>query len=249
MRKIDNFDKYLKYKGLNDNQATKDCNLSVGLLGQARSGKCDLGTKAIEKILNKYQDISRMFLLTGEGPMLTPSASQVINNGANSVVIGGDSTGNIYNGAGAASHHTQAEDEIPYAEQVPVVPATIVRQGEVDTLEYLQRNINMVEISSVRVDDANLTIWLPMPDDCMAPEIRKGDRLGLWAYPNGKENPVPGKIYAVDTISNGFIVRYLFLTADGDYIMRAHDRELYPDFVVKKDDVRQVYKKLIMVRI
>ena len=107
----------------------------------------------------------------------------------------------------------------------------------------------MVEISSVRVDDANLTIWLPMPDDCMAPEIRKGDRLGLWAYPNGKENPVPGKIYAVDTISNGFIVRYLFITADGDYIMRAHNRELYPDFVVKKDDVRQVYKKLIMVRI
>ena len=240
--------KVLDFTGLNIRQLGMALGLKqIQTLYDIKNGKIGISKLIAEKIKEKFEDLNLSWLMFGEGEMLN-QPSQVINNGANSVVIGGDSTGNIYNGAGAASH-TQTEEEIPYAEQVPVVPATIVRQGEVDTLEYLQRNINMVEISSVRVDDANLTIWLPMPDDCMAPEIRKGDRLGLWAYPNGKENPVPGKIYAVDTFSNGFIVRYLFLTADGDYIMRAHNRELYPDFVVKKDDVRQVYKKLIMVRI
>lgn len=248
MTDAERLSKVLDFTKLNIRQLGMALELKqIQTLYDIKNGKIGISKLIAEKIKEKFEDLNLSWLMFGEGEMLN-QPSQVINNGANSVVIGGDSTGNIYNGAGAASH-TQTEDEIPYAEQVPVVPATIVRQGEVDTLEYIQRNINMVEISSVRVDDANLTIWLPMPDDCMAPEIRKGDRLGLWAYPNGKENPVPGKIYAVDTISNGFIVRYLFITADGDYIMRAHNRELYPDFVVKKDDVRQVYKKLIMVRI
>jgi hypothetical protein len=69
--KISRFVQYLEYKGINDNQATLDCGLSNGLIGQARSGKSDLGAKTIEKILNVYQDLSRVWLLTGEGHMLT----------------------------------------------------------------------------------------------------------------------------------------------------------------------------------
>lgn len=71
-------------KKLNDNQVTKDCGLSVGLLNQAKRGKSDLGSKAIDKILSKYQDLSRVWLLTGEGPMLTTSSDTSIVNGDNS---------------------------------------------------------------------------------------------------------------------------------------------------------------------
>lgn len=56
--------------GLNDNQVTVNCGLSVGLLGKARRGDSDLGKKAIDKILNTYQEINRVWLLTGEGEML-----------------------------------------------------------------------------------------------------------------------------------------------------------------------------------
>lgn len=84
MRKIDRFLQYLDYKGITENRATVDCELSKGLLGQAKSGKSDLGNKAIEKVLSFYQDLSRVWLLTGEGPMLknedvssqTPAPSQ-----------------------------------------------------------------------------------------------------------------------------------------------------------------------------
>ena len=71
-------------KKLNDNQVTKDCGLSVGLLNQAKRGKSDLGSKAIDKILSKYQDLSRVWLLTGEGPMLISSSDDVITNGSHS---------------------------------------------------------------------------------------------------------------------------------------------------------------------
>lgn len=52
MRIIDQLDKYMSFKGINDNQVTKKCGLSVGLLGKARKGESDLGKKAVDKILN-----------------------------------------------------------------------------------------------------------------------------------------------------------------------------------------------------
>ena len=72
--RAERFFKYMEYKGLNDNQVTVACNLSQGLLGQARLGKSDLGPKTIDKILKVYQDLNRVWLLTGEGSMLLPSS-------------------------------------------------------------------------------------------------------------------------------------------------------------------------------
>ena len=68
-RKIERFLQFLKYKGISENRATTECGLSQGLLHQAKSGKSDLGAKSIEKILDKYQELSRVWLLTGEGEM------------------------------------------------------------------------------------------------------------------------------------------------------------------------------------
>lgn len=70
MRKIDRLSKYMDFKGLNDNIVTKECSLAQGLLGKARSGRSDIGSKAVDKILEKYDDINKVWLLTGEGEML-----------------------------------------------------------------------------------------------------------------------------------------------------------------------------------
>lgn len=70
MRKIDRFLQYLDRKGITENKATVDCSLSQGLLHQAKSGKSDLGYKTLDKIFDKYQDLNKEWLLTGEGEML-----------------------------------------------------------------------------------------------------------------------------------------------------------------------------------
>ena len=70
MRTIDRFDIYMKSSGLNDNKVTKDLSLSVGNLGKSRRPGKDLSMKNIERILNFYKNLNRVWLLTGEGEML-----------------------------------------------------------------------------------------------------------------------------------------------------------------------------------
>ncbi len=69
-RKIERFDKYMKCKGLNDNKVTNSLGFSVGTLGKSRKENRDLSDRNIETILKFYTDLSRIWLLTGEGEML-----------------------------------------------------------------------------------------------------------------------------------------------------------------------------------
>lgn len=94
--RFERFDKYMRLKGLNDNQVTQQCSLSQGLLGQVRTGKSDLGPASINKILKIYQDLNKVWLLTGEGPMLTSDLSGSVSqhsSGDNSPNVNG--TGNV----------------------------------------------------------------------------------------------------------------------------------------------------------
>jgi|GEM_PF-2740784 hypothetical protein len=69
-RIIDRFDKYMKYRGLNDNQVTVQLNASVGCLGKSRGEKRELSRRMVKLILNFYVDIEESWLLTGQGEML-----------------------------------------------------------------------------------------------------------------------------------------------------------------------------------
>jgi hypothetical protein len=69
-RIIDRLDKYMQFKGLNDNKISVNCGLSVGLLGKSRKKGADLGKQSIEKILNFYIDINPEWFKHGFGEML-----------------------------------------------------------------------------------------------------------------------------------------------------------------------------------
>ena len=77
-RKIDRFLVYLDYKGISENKATVECQLSQGLLYRAKVGMSDIGNKAVEKILATYTDLSRVWLLTGEGSMLNEPENPMV---------------------------------------------------------------------------------------------------------------------------------------------------------------------------
>lgn len=69
-RCIDRFDKYMNHSGLNDNQVTKDAELSVGTIGKSRQPNRDLSNRVLNKLLQTYPDLNNVWLRTGEGSML-----------------------------------------------------------------------------------------------------------------------------------------------------------------------------------
>ena len=72
----------MKSRGLNDNKVTLKRELTVGLIGKSRKEGRDLSDKVIEKILNFYTDLNRVWLHTGEGEMLKRDAVAVKDTAA-----------------------------------------------------------------------------------------------------------------------------------------------------------------------
>lgn len=252
------FNIYMKHKGLNDNVVTMECGLSHGLIGQARRGKSDLGRKTILKILSKYQDLNKVWLLTGEGEMFNRDftcPSEMLNNAhsttnAPSIHISGDASGSIVTGGNNSGNIVHGGDrgrETALA-RIPIVPRSITRVPDLDVMEYLQGRKSGIEMSNVIVDNMPISVWYCVEDYSLEPDYRKGDYIALLSYPIGKEVIIPGRLYVVDTYSNGMLMRYLFDDGNGNYTARAKNRESYPDFTIRKEDIIRVYKKMLLVR-
>lgn len=209
-------------------------NLSNGYVSAIRKS---IGVEKLEGILRAFPELSREWLLYGEGEMIKPQRSVVQQNvhGNNSYI------GGINYGSAPA---VQGEE----MQGAPIIPTALSRQPNIDILEVLQHpNVN-AERSTITAEGIAVDVWHRVRDTSLIPNYRTGDLLGLWAYPKGEEDPIPGKLYAVDTWSNGLIVRYLFPTDDG---FRAHspNSEEYPDFVVRGSNIIRIYRVMIMVRI
>lgn len=70
MLTIERIIKYLEVKDIKLAQAERECGFSNGLLGNAFRTKTTIGGDKIEKILNRYNDLSAEWLLRGTGTML-----------------------------------------------------------------------------------------------------------------------------------------------------------------------------------
>lgn len=66
---FERLDKFMEYKGLNDNRLTVETGISNGIIGKARK-RGALSQDNISKLLYAYSDLNANWLLTGEGLML-----------------------------------------------------------------------------------------------------------------------------------------------------------------------------------
>lgn len=72
---FDRLDKYMEYKGLNDNKITVETGISNGLIGKARK-RGGLSQENISKILYTYQDLNANWWFRGNGEMIIDTESE-----------------------------------------------------------------------------------------------------------------------------------------------------------------------------
>lgn len=238
---------FISYLGMSKNAFENACGLSTRYVSNISAS---VSPDKLKQISLKFPELNVEWLLTGQGEMLreihsTPTIQGDINiSGGNNTNIG---HGNTYV-SDVANNDDATYIEVEEVERAPILSATLARAPQVDVLEAVSEKADELEKAPVGVFNAPVSVWYRVQDESLAPKYEVGDLLALWAYPKGEEDPIPGKMYGINTSTNGLIVRRLFPQEDGGYIAKAANREEFPDYRIKPGNVVQIYKIMLMVR-
>lgn len=135
---FERLDKFMIYKGLNDNKITIETGISNGLIGKARKKGGGISLENISKILNTYPELSVEWLLTGNGDMLKENNQKQKNMGDNSTLnnINGKVKGNI------TISHNQLADFVDLHKQMN----EIIKTTQSQLTESQKQVTNLIEI-------------------------------------------------------------------------------------------------------
>ena len=215
---------YIEKKGLKKGEFFD----SIGIAASAFRGEAlqnnNIGGNNLVRLLTLCGDISADWLLTGCGPMLK-------------------------------NENTVSDEEVPYVPDTeivniptpPIISASLAKTPNVDIWDVVKQQAADMVACPVKIDELPISFWHRMRDNSLEPEYHLNDNLAMLAYPQGRENPIPGNLYGVDTVTNGLIVRRLYAHPDG-FLGRSYDPESYPDIIFRRGDVIRIYRVLFMGR-
>lgn len=215
MRKIDRFDKYMLFKGLNDNKVTIDLGLSVGTIGKSRKEGRDLSDRVIEQILNFYNDLNKVWLMTGEGEMLKEDSDKAM----------GDTGITTF--------------ESTYQKLVPLIP--LFAQG--GRLNDFTESVKPIDCEKVISPIKGAEFAITVTGDSMSPEYPNGTQV-LIKRINEKAFIDWGRVYVLDTC-NGIVIKKIMPTSDEKRIKCVSINPEYPPFEVSLQDIFGLYRVML----
>lgn len=159
------------------------------------------------------------WLTTGEGPMFEQRKPTNILKGDEHEIMG-------------AKHH--------YDDEIPVIPAWMFRAPSTDIYKAVI-NDPTVETLPAIPHLSRHDLFARCPGDAMAPKIRRGYLMALRKL-ELDENIVNGEIYAVDTWSQGMIIRRIRDNRDGSWTCTPCDLDHFQPFDIDRSDVINVFR-------
>lgn len=159
------------------------------------------------------------WLITGEGSMFTNRKPTNILKGDEHEIMG-------------PKHH--------YDNELPVIPAWLFRAQNVDVYKTIMEDPTVETLPMIPHLDKH-ELFARCPGDAMAPKICKGYLMALSRL-DKNQTIVSGEIYAINTLSQGVIVRRIIDNYDGVWTCAPYDTDRFKSFDVNKSDVINVFK-------
>lgn len=158
------------------------------------------------------------WLTTGEGSMFTKKPTNILHADAHEIM--------------GPKHH--------YSDEIPVVPAWMFRAPNVDIYKTVMED-DLVETLPIVPHFSKHELFARCPGDAMSPRIRRGHLMALTRL--DQDAPiVNGEIYAVNTKSQGMLVRRIKDNRNGTWTCSPCDLDHFQPFDISRDDVITVFK-------
>lgn len=227
-RVIDRFDSYMKYKGINDNQVTKDLELSNGLLGKSRKKDRDMSRKIAISATNFYKDLSASWLLAGEGEMLVKDSSDSpLSSLPHQKVEITD------------KHGSTSQVDAVEVVRVPLIPFE-ARGGQLNG--FANNGVTLAQCETVPTPFKGAQFAISVRGQSMSPTYPSG--CVLFISKNIADWVEWGKVYVLDT-ENGVIVKQLAPSTLGEDFVCCksfNDAPEFAPFNVPKASIFGIYR-------
>lgn len=241
MKKIaEDLGKFFIDRDLSQKEVALAMGVSTSYINAILNNRKAIGKKVAEKLSNLY-GLSASWLLTGEGEMLKSSVvnHNVVHGDANNSIVGDNNN--------VSMPRPNKYGDSPDVERrwAPVIPQSYAHMPDFDILGHIQKQMTGGNVEKLYSGTANIDIWHYLDDEALAPYYRRGDCLGLKAYPIGDLRIIPGELYAVDSKRDGLIVRLLRWSENGDILACCTNKPDYDDFAIPTSDIIRIYKKVL----
>ena len=196
-----------------------ECNKSY--LSQVLNGSTPISDNFINKVCSLDSRINKDWIYTGIGSMAEGIPADLSTKKIN-------------------------DAPIEKSEEIPVIPADLYNEPEVDVYEYILDQ--ETDMAPAVKQFPKTDMYYRIKSRAMENYICSGDVLALTAYPQGQERIVPGDPYVIDTNTNGLVTRLLYNHPDG-FLARSHNPERYPDFVITREEINRIFRIVGLLRI
>lgn len=257
----------MQHYGLNQTDFSAKTGIPKTSVSKILSGERTCGENVANKILLAFDKINAAWLFEGTGQMLSRDNSHQTVSG--DITVNGNGNSNIGHGNCNIPAQTRGcnrncenccdkgyrcpecglkKGEVIVLDDVrkPEIPTEWAYSSDIDVFSEVMNNLDKVSRSRFIALDSPVEMWLPVRDDSLTPRAYRGDHLGLCFYPKGEEDPIWGKFHAIDTYSNGIIVRKLY-PAEGGYRCVSPNED-YPEFIIKYEKIIRIARVVYVVR-